>query len=116
MEREGKDRYHITLPGKQEELVQMLLNQTSTPLVVVLINGGQVSSPYIKANVDSIVEGTSPPTLSIFVTQMTQTVALTFMAAFYPGELGGTAVVDVLFGDCKPPPSIPALVCMLTLS
>lgn len=83
VEREGKDRYHITLPGKQEELVQMLLNQTSTPLVVVLINGGQVSSPYIKANVDSIVE------------------------AFYPGELGGTAVVDVLFGDYNPAGRLP---------
>jgi F0F1-type ATP synthase membrane subunit a len=40
--------------------------------VVVLINGGQVAIEWIKDNVDGIIE------------------------AFYPGEMGGDAIVDVL--------------------
>ena len=40
--------------------------------MVVLINGGQVAIEWIKANVNGILE------------------------AFYPGELGGDAIVDVL--------------------
>ena len=39
-EKEGMDRTEIGLPGVQLDLLKALATQTSTPIVVVLINGG----------------------------------------------------------------------------
>ena len=76
-EAENFDRNNLTLPGVQKELVQSVLAaQPNT--VVVLVNGGPVSSEWIASNVPAVVE------------------------AFYPGELGGDAIVDVLVGDYNP--------------
>lgn len=81
-EEEGHDRETITLPGVQEELVRAIV-ATGTPTVVVLINGGQLAIEWIKDNVPAIVE------------------------AFYPGELGGDAVADVLLGAYNPAGRLP---------
>ena len=81
-EREGRDRTDLTLPGAQDELVQEVLKaQPNT--VVVLINGGPLAIPSIKESVPAIVE------------------------ALYPGELGGDAVTDVLFGVVNPSGRLP---------
>lgn len=61
-------RTSIGLPGVQQQLAQKL---ASPKLVVVYINGGPVSSKWIKQNVETIIE------------------------AWYPGEQGGQAIVDV---------------------
>lgn len=39
---EGLDRYEITLPGVQEDLIQAIA-ETGTPYAVVLINGGALA-------------------------------------------------------------------------
>ncbi len=79
---EHRDRTEITLPGGQEELLKALY-ETGTPLVVVLINGRPLSSPWLLENVPAILE------------------------AWMPGEEGGHAVADVLFGDYNPGGKLP---------
>ena len=81
-EKEGHDRTNLTLPGAQDKLVQEILKaQPNT--IVVLINGGPLAIPEIKDSVPAIVE------------------------AFYPGELGGDAIADVLFGNVNPSGRLP---------
>lgn len=77
IEAEGMDRVNITLPGEQENLVKSVL-ATGTPTVVVLMHGGAVAVELIKLYADAIVD------------------------VFYPGENGGFALADVLFGDYNP--------------
>lgn len=72
----------LGLPGCQLSLLQAV-HQTGTPTVLVLINGGPVSIPWSKAHIPAILE------------------------AFYPGNLGGYAVTDALFGDYNPGGKLP---------
>jgi len=84
-EKEGMDRKTITMPGLQLDLVKALATQTTTPIVVVLINGGPLAIEWLVANprVEAIVE------------------------AWYPGVDGGTAIMDVLFGNYAPAGKLP---------
>ena len=76
-ESEGRDRTVLTLPGAQEQLVQAVL--TANPnTILVLINGGPIAIDQLKGAVPAIVE------------------------AWYPGQLGGDAVADVLLGTVSP--------------
>ena len=79
---EFRDRAHITLPGVQEDLVRAVC-ETGTPVVVVLVNGRPTSMPWIAENAPAILE------------------------AWLPGEEGGSAVADVLFGDYNPGGKLP---------
>src|SRR5580704_7662849 len=74
---EGSDVASLDLTGVQEDLVEAV-SATGTPVVVVLINGRPLSVRWEAAHVQALVE------------------------AWEPGELGGTAVADVLFGDYNP--------------
>jgi beta-glucosidase len=74
---EGYDVATLELTGKQKELVQRV-TATGTPVVVVLINGRPLAIPWIDEHVPAIVE------------------------AWCPGEKGGDAIADVLFGDYNP--------------
>ncbi len=74
---EGYDVASLDLTGLQEDLVKAIY-ETGTPTVVVLINGRPLSTRWIAANIPAVVE------------------------AWIPGEQGGQAVADVLFGDCNP--------------
>jgi beta-glucosidase len=65
------------LTGLQLELVKAV-HETGTPTVVVLVNGRPLAIPWIAEQVPAVVE------------------------AWLPGEKGGQAVADVLFGDCNP--------------
>jgi beta-glucosidase-like glycosyl hydrolase len=67
------DRPYISLPGVQERLIAAVV-ATGKPVVVVLMNGGGIGVQAWDASVDTIVE------------------------AFYPGELGGDAIVAALTG------------------
>jgi beta-glucosidase len=74
---EGNDMASLDLTGLQQELVQAV-QATGTPTVVVLINGRPLSTRWIADNIPAIVE------------------------AWVPGEQGGTAIAEVLFGNYNP--------------
>lgn len=81
-EGEFRDRAFLTLPGRQEELIQRI-SATGTPVVVVLIGGSAVVMNNWKDQADAI------------------------LAAWYPGEKGGDAVADVLLGNYNPSGKLP---------
>ncbi len=76
------DRDHLSLFGDQGKLVRAMV-ATGKPVVVVLINGRPISINYTKKHVPAILE------------------------AWYPGQEGGTAVADVLFGSYNPGGKLP---------
>ncbi len=79
---ESRDRSSLTLPGVQEELVREIY-ATGTSIVLILINGRPLSISWEKENIPAILE------------------------AWLPGEEGGAAVADVLFGDYNPGGKLP---------
>ncbi|HEX8336688.1 MAG TPA: glycoside hydrolase family 3 C-terminal domain-containing protein [Pyrinomonadaceae bacterium] len=78
----GGDRTSLDLPDAQDELLKAVA-ATGKPVVLVLTNGGALAVNWAQANVPAIVE------------------------AWYPGEEGGTALADVLFGDYNPAGRLP---------
>jgi beta-glucosidase len=80
-EGEFRDRSSLGLPGHQEELIREVA-KTGTPVVVVLIGGSAITMPWLE-NVRAVID------------------------AWYPGEVGGTAVADVLFGATNPAGRLP---------
>ncbi len=79
---EGRDRSSLRLPGVQEELLKTL-HGVGKPMVVVLVNGRPLSLGWVAENCSAIIE------------------------AWLPGEEGGKAVADVLFGDYNPAGRLP---------
>lgn len=78
----GGDRTTIELPKVQRELIHAL-KQSGKPVVLVLLSGSALGI-YPEANeVDAILQ------------------------AWYPGQAGGTAVADVIFGDYNPAGRLP---------
>ncbi len=82
---EGYDVASLDLTGMQQDLVKAIYD-TGTPTVVVLINGRPLSTRWIAENIPAVVE------------------------AWLPGEKGGTAVAEVLFGDYNPDGRMPITV------
>lgn len=78
----GGDRTDINLPRVQEALLQRV-HALGKPIVLVLLNGSAVGIQWAAQNVPAILE------------------------AWYPGEEGGTAIADVLFGDYNPAGRLP---------
>jgi len=76
------DRVSLDLPGMQEELLKAVC-AIGKPVVLVVFSGSPVSINYAQENVPAIVQ------------------------AWYPGEEGGTAIADVLFGDYNPAGRLP---------
>ena len=76
------DRNDLELPGVQERLL-IALHATGTPLILVLLNGSPVAVSWAKEHVPAILE------------------------VWYPGEEGGTAIAQVLFGDYNPAGRLP---------
>ncbi|MGH9342467.1 MAG: glycoside hydrolase family 3 C-terminal domain-containing protein [Terriglobia bacterium] len=74
---EGYDVASLDLTGVQKDLLQAV-QATGTPTVLMLINGRPLSVRWAAAHTPAIVE------------------------AWLPGENGGEAVADVLFGDTNP--------------
>ncbi|MEM1732121.1 MAG: glycoside hydrolase family 3 N-terminal domain-containing protein [Desulfurococcaceae archaeon] len=79
---EGVDRASLRLPGIQEELIKEL-SKTGKPIVLVLINGRPLAVTNILQYVDAVIE------------------------AWFPGEEGGNAIADVIFGDVNPSGRLP---------
>ena len=84
---EGFDRATLTPLGHQMQLLKAL-KATGKPLVVVYIEGRPMDKSWAAQNADAL------------------------LTAYYPGQEGGTAIADVLFGDYNPagrlPVSVPA--------
>ena len=81
-EGEFQDRAILSLPGRQEELIQAIA-ATGKPVIVLLVGGSAITmNPWID-KVKGIIDG------------------------WYPGEVGGTAVAEVLFGKYNPAGRLP---------
>jgi beta-glucosidase len=74
---EGFDRSNLNLPGKQEQLLEAV-TATGKPVVLVLENGRPLTIGWAKDHIPAILE------------------------AWYPGEFGGRAIAETLFGDNNP--------------
>ncbi|MFZ4399576.1 MAG: glycoside hydrolase family 3 C-terminal domain-containing protein [Bacteroidales bacterium] len=81
-EGEFRDRAYLSLPGRQEELINRIA-KSGKPVVVVLVGGSAVTMNNWLDNVNSVLD------------------------VWYPGEEGGNAVADVLFGDYNPAGRLP---------
>jgi beta-glucosidase len=79
---ETRDCADLRLPGVQEELARDIL-ATGKPVAAVLINGRPYAIPWLDESANAILE------------------------AWLPGEEGGTAVAEVLFGDANPGGKLP---------
>ena len=79
---EGYDRATLSLLGKQQTLLSAL-KATGKPLIVVYIEGRPLLKNWASEHADAL------------------------LTAYYPGEAGGTAIADVLFGDYNPAGRLP---------
>jgi beta-glucosidase len=79
---EGGDRVDLGLPRTQEELLRKIA-VLDKPMVLVLLNGSALGIEWARDRFPAIVE------------------------AWYPGQAGGTAIADVLFGDYNPAGRLP---------
>ena len=79
---ETRDSVDLRLPGVQEELARAIL-ATGKPVAVVLVNGRPFAIPWLDESANAILE------------------------AWLPGEEGGHAIADVLFGDVNPGGKLP---------
>ena len=78
----GGDRTDINLPARQQALLEAVA-ATGKPVVLVLMSGSALAVNWADEHVPAIVQ------------------------AWYPGEEGGAAVADVLFGDYNPAGRLP---------
>jgi beta-glucosidase len=78
----GGDRITIELPEVQQNLIKTV-SELNKPIVLVLMGGGSFALP----NEDKICNA--------------------ILEAWYPGQSGGTAIADVLFGDYNPGGRLP---------
>ena len=74
---EGFDLSDLALTGVQEDLIKAV-HATGKPVIVVLLSGKPFAMPWIKENIPGIV------------------------VQWYPGEQGGLALADMLFGKVNP--------------
>jgi beta-glucosidase len=78
----GGDRTDIALPAPQQKLLEALAG-TGKPVVLVLMTGSALGVTWAKAHLPAI------------------------LVAWYPGQEGGRAIADVLFGDANPGGRLP---------
>jgi beta-glucosidase len=80
-ETEGRDRESLALPGRQDELVERVA--AANPRTIVVLNAGSpVATPWLERVRAALV-------------------------IWYPGQEGGNALADVLFGDADPGGRLP---------
>ncbi|RVW41666.1 putative beta-D-xylosidase 2 [Vitis vinifera] len=85
IEAEAKDRADLLLPGRQQELVSKVAMASRGPTVLVLMSGGPVDVSFAKKD----------PRIAAIVW------------AGYPGQAGGAAIADILFGVANPGGKLP---------
>ena len=82
---ENMARASLNLFGKQLDLVKAI-KETGTPVIIVLVNGKPISEPWLQENIPAIIE------------------------SWEPGNMGGQAVAEVLFGEVNPSGKLPLTV------
>ncbi len=78
----GGDRETLGLPSVQEDLLKAVC-EVGKPVIVILMNGSPMTINWVHDNVSAVLE------------------------AWYPGEEGGTAIADILFGGYSPAGRLP---------
>ncbi|HEV8168606.1 MAG TPA: glycoside hydrolase family 3 C-terminal domain-containing protein, partial [Pyrinomonadaceae bacterium] len=78
----GGDRVSIDLPARQQRLLESVA-ATGKPVVLVLLSGSALAVSWANEHVAAIVQG------------------------WYPGEEGGAAIAEVLFGEYNPAGRLP---------
>ncbi|KAI5072734.1 hypothetical protein GOP47_0012840, partial [Adiantum capillus-veneris] len=84
-EREDHDRTKLFLPGQQQNLISKVANAAVGPVVLVILSGGPVDVVFARDN---------PKVQSI-------------VWAGYPGEAGGQAIAELIFGEFSPGGRLP---------
>lgn len=79
---DGGDRITIELPQPQSQILRAL-HATGKPVIFVNLSGSAIAMPWAAENLEAILQ------------------------AWYPGQNGGTAVADVLFGNYNPSGRLP---------
>lgn len=80
IEAEFRDRAGLLLPGLQQDLVLKVASASKGPVALVLMSGGPIDVSFAKDH----------PKISAI------------LWAGYPGQAGGLAIADVLFGQTNP--------------
>ncbi|KAI9111873.1 hypothetical protein K1719_017563 [Acacia pycnantha] len=84
-EAEDLDRVSLLLPGKQASLVSSVATASKCPVILVLTGGGPLDVSFAEAN---------PQVASI-------------LWVGYPGEAGGKALAEIIFGEANPAGRLP---------
>ncbi len=78
----GGDRLDIQLPKTQTDLIREI-QKLGKPTILVLLNGSALAFNWEAENIPAIIE------------------------SWYPGQAGGTAIADIIFGDYNPAGRLP---------
>ncbi|GLU16772.1 hypothetical protein SLE2022_331870 [Rubroshorea leprosula] len=85
IEAEFKDRNGLLLPGRQQDLISQVAMASKGPTILVLMCGGPIDVSFAK----------NDPRISAIIW------------AGYPGQAGGAAIADVLYGTTNPEGKLP---------
>ncbi|XP_074577953.1 beta-xylosidase/alpha-L-arabinofuranosidase 2-like [Curcuma longa] len=85
IERESFDRVSLLLPGQQTELITEVAKVAKGPVVLVIMSGGPFDITFAKSNHNISA----------------------ILWVGYPGEAGGAAIADVIFGFFNPSGRLP---------
>ncbi|MGK9368858.1 glycoside hydrolase family 3 C-terminal domain-containing protein [Melioribacter sp. Ez-97] len=81
----GGDRLKLSLPVNQLNLIKKI-HSAGKPVILALLNGGPISTVWESENIPAILE------------------------AWYPGQAGGTAIADVIWGKYNPSGKLPVTI------
>ncbi|THF96881.1 hypothetical protein TEA_021291 [Camellia sinensis var. sinensis] len=84
-ENEGRDRVSLLLPGRQMDLISAVSSANKAAIILILMGGGPIDVSFAKEN---------PEIASI-------------LWIGYPGEAGGQAIAEVIFGKLNPGGRLP---------
>lgn len=76
------DKLHLNFPGMQQQLLEAV-TAAGKPVILVVLSGSAMGFTWAAEHVQAIIQ------------------------AWYPGEEGGSALADVLFGKCSPSGRLP---------
>lgn len=85
IEAETRDRAGLLLPGRQQELVSKIAIASKGPTILVLMSGGPIDITFAK----------NDPRIGAIIW------------AGYPGQAGGQAIADVVYGTTNPGGKLP---------